>query len=122
MAAQLRVTQRTHDLHASVKVAQHPIGAADVHLFITVVGKIIDATVLEESSYDAAHANVFRQARHPRPQHADTAHNQIDGHTGGRGFVQLFDNNRISQPVKLDHDASLASGICVFSFAFDKLR
>src|ERR1044072_7808929 len=44
---------------AMFQVTPHPVGTADVDLFVAAVGKPEHTAVLEETADDAAHANVF---------------------------------------------------------------
>src|SRR5438045_1325884 len=53
------IVDRTDDLNAAVQITRHPVRAADINLFITVVREIQDAAVLKKASDDAAHSDIL---------------------------------------------------------------
>src|ERR1035438_1176406 len=75
---QRRVFQGKQHLHATVEVAWHQVGAAQVDFFFAAVTEIIDAAVLQEAADNADHLNVLADPRHARPQAANSAHQQAD--------------------------------------------
>ena len=66
-----------------------------------------DAAVFEEAVDDAADADVFRDARQPRPQAADAADHQVDRHAGLAGAVEGLDRAAVDDRVELGEDPRL---------------
>src|SRR6266404_3306363 len=97
LVAQDRVFDWKSDLNAANKIARHPIGAGEIQVRLPGVFEIVDAAVLEKPSHDADDANVFAQVGNLRPEATDAAHDQVDLHSGGRGFVEFFDYTGIDQ-------------------------
>jgi tetratricopeptide (TPR) repeat protein len=58
--SQLRVFDRCQHFNAPAQIAIHQIGTADKHLFFSVIGKIEDTAVFEESPDDASHSDIVR--------------------------------------------------------------
>jgi len=56
---QAGVVDRTDDFDPTIQIARHPVRAADVNLFITVVREVADAAVLKEAPDDTAHADIL---------------------------------------------------------------
>src|SRR5205814_10026226 len=61
--------------------------------------------VLEEAIHYAHHADVLRRTGNPRPQAADTPHQQVDGDPGSAGGIESADDGRIDERVHLRDDA-----------------
>lgn len=91
---------RAH-LHATNKVAAHPVGAANVELGVALVVKAEDAVVFQETADDGHHAHVLGDARHARTQTADAAHNELDLDARGRSLVELLSQHSVVQAVHL---------------------
>src|SRR5215470_2056276 len=104
-----RVLDRHQGLDAVVEIARHPVRRRDEHLGRArrqagAAAEADDARVLEEAADDALDADGFRQARNPRPQAADTAHDQVDADSGLGGAVERVDQLRIDEGVELHPD------------------
>ena len=92
-----RIEDRAQHLDAAVEIARHHVGRGDVDRRLRMrqavaVAEAIDAAVLEEAADDRLDADVFRQARHARPQAADAAHHEVDLHAGARRLVERVDD------------------------------
>src|SRR5579862_843557 len=92
------------DFDAFVDIALHPIGAAEEQLGLTAVAEDEDAAVLQESPYDAAHANAAAEAADTGAQGARAADDQVDLHTGLRGAVERLDNFFVEQRIEFGED------------------
>ena len=62
LLAQFRIGDGSHGLDASIKIARHPVGAADVRLRFASIAEPDDAGVLEIAADDAHHADVVAEA------------------------------------------------------------
>ena len=89
---QHRVLDRDEHFDPLVEVARHPVGAAQVDLFVAAVREIKDAAVLEESPDDAAHANTVADSANAWPERADAADQQFDINARLRCLVQGYDH------------------------------
>ena len=77
------------------------------HLLLRAFAEHQDAAVLQEAVDDAADADVFRDARQPRPQAADAADQQVDRHAGLAGAVEGLDRAAVDERVELGENPRL---------------
>src|ERR1700744_5311210 len=74
----LRILDRKHCLDAFVKVARHPVGAAQVQLGLAAVLEEIDAAVFEETTDDAANLDAAAESADPGNERELPANDQIE--------------------------------------------
>src|SRR5678816_354937 len=86
---QPRVLHRRDGLHSSIEVARHPVGRADIELFVAAVGEVPQPRMLEETADDADDANAIADIGNARTEAADAAHDQIDCDARLRGAIEL---------------------------------
>ena len=60
--AECRIQNRKRDFDPSKKVSIHPVGAREKNSVVAVVEEIENSAVLEKSSDDGPHADMFRKA------------------------------------------------------------
>src|SRR5262249_20473168 len=101
---QQHILQREDDLHALVQVAWHPIGAPEIDLLLSAVGKVIDAAVLQKAPHDTADPNVIADPAYAGPQGANTAHNQVDLYTRLGRTVERHNDVLVEQRIHLGYD------------------
>src|SRR5438309_6212177 len=101
-----RVFQRKHDFHTLVEIAGHPVGAAEIDLFLAAVGEMENATVLEKAAHNAAHANTVTNPAHAGTESAHAPDDQIDIHSRLRGAIQPHDDVLVEQGIHLCDDVS----------------
>ena len=116
------IFQRENNLHTSVQIPRHPVCGAGVYLRLSSVLEIEDSGMLEEIADNAAHRNIIRNSADTHLKAADTAHNQLNLHTGCRGLIQRLDNIRITQRIHLGLDLCALSAFCVFRFPPDHVQ
>src|SRR5262245_14014521 len=116
------IEHRRHDFDPAIKVTRHPIGRSDENLLFASVGKMKDATELKHTADNAAHVNRLRQTRNAGSQHAGTAHNEINLHTGLRGAIQRVDRVEVSQTIYLRGNPSRPAGLSMFPLALDQIQ
>ena len=104
---------------APIEVAVHPVGGADVKLFVAVVEEVIDAGVFEETAQDAVDGDVFGHAFDAGPEAAESADDELDFDAGAGGGIELVDDLGVLQRVHLRGDSRRAAGAGVFCFAAD---
>ena len=95
---------RSHDLHAAVEVARHPVRRAEVVLGRTVVAEHPDARVFEEPADDADHPDMLRESCDARTETADAADDQVDLHPCRRGAIERLDALGVHDRVHLGDD------------------
>ena len=71
-------------INAPEQIAVHPIGANQIDSMLQITAEIVDTAMLQETTDDGAHMNVFRQTR---PQCARAAHDQLDLDAIGKGGI-----------------------------------
>src|SRR5262249_3595343 len=76
--AQRRCFDWERHFYPAQEVSRHPISARKITLRLAAIFEIINATVLEKTTDDADHANVFAQTGNFRAQTTNAAHDQID--------------------------------------------
>ena len=109
-------------LDAVEGVALHPVGTADEVMRITGIFEAVDAAVLEETSDDAAHRDVFAHAGESGAQGADAAHEEVDFDPGARGAVEGLDDFFLHKGVELGENRGRSAGAGVFDFAVDEAK
>src|SRR5262249_38984601 len=102
--AQLRIVQREHHFDAFVKVARHPVGAAQVNLRFAGILEVVNPAVLKEPADDAAYPDAVAQPANSRAKGAAAAHDQVDLHSGLRSPVQRLDDSRIEESIDFSDD------------------
>ena len=65
-------------LNASLHVAVHPVGACQIQVLGAGNVEIEHARMFQQPPDDGAHADVVRNARQLRGQHARAAHDEVD--------------------------------------------
>ena len=108
-----------NDLDASAQVAVHPVCASEPDFFLTAVGKVKYATVLEEASDDAVYANMFADAFNSGAQAANPAHDKVDLYAGLRSAVESSYNRLVHESVHLGYNRRRASSARVFNLSID---
>jgi len=119
LASDFGVENGEDHLHASMEVARHEIGAAEVDERVTIVMEDVDPAVLEEAVDNAANADVFAEAGDAGPEAADAADDHVDGDALLRGSVEGVDDLLVDEGVDLDEDAGLATRAQVSPLAVD---
>src|SRR5437762_9260769 len=99
---QMAVFEARHHLDPLIEIAGHQIGAAEIDLLAASVAEVPDATVLQETSDDAAHADVVADPGDAGPQTADPPHDEVDARTGLRGQAQLLDHVLVAERIYLE--------------------
>src|SRR6266550_461333 len=105
-----------------LQIPSHPIGASDIDLVVTAIGKIKYAAIFKKPANDVSDSDVLRQTCYPGPEHADTTNNKIDLYSGIRSFIQLLDHLLIGQPIYLCHDMSRLARFAMKDFPVDERR
>ena len=105
--AQHFIAQGHEHFDAFVKVARHPVGAADIYLFLTIIGEIENAAVFEEAAHNAPHSYVIAHPANSGAKRADAADQQINLHSGLRCAVERLNDVLIEQRIHLGNDASI---------------
>src|ERR1700686_3216023 len=81
------IAQWHQHFYALVQIARHPVGSADVNLFVAAIGKVENAAVLQEAAHNAANADVVAHSPHSRTERANPTHDQTDLYSGLRGAI-----------------------------------
>src|SRR6202022_1230169 len=105
MIAQRRSLDWKRDFDAAEKVSRHPISAGEKQFGLAAVFKVVDPAVLKKPADNADDANVFAQTGNLRPQTTDAAHDQIDRHFRGGGFIECLDDLLIDQRIEFGDDS-----------------
>src|SRR6185369_16554267 len=100
------IVYRRHCLYAAVEITRHPVGRAEVELFVAAVGEIEQSRMLEKSADDAQDSDAVAHALNPRTQAADSAHDEIDFHSRLRRGIESLDRLDIHQCIHFGDDAS----------------
>src|SRR5205823_8916360 len=98
------IENRHHDFDAAMEVARHPVGARDEYLVLPAVLETGHPRVFEETVDQSANANSLTHPRHVRPEAADAANEERDGHARLGGAVKRFDDVAVDQSVELADD------------------
>src|ERR1700722_10282046 len=118
--AQQRVLQGEQHLDAFVKIARHPIGAAEKNFRLPTILEIIDAAVLEEPAYDAPHANAVAETANAWPQRTNAANDQLDINSGLRSTIERLNDIFIEQRIKLGGNPCWTAHARVLSLAINQ--
>src|SRR5687767_6155446 len=116
------VLDRSDGLDAAIEIARHPVSRSEVVLLVAAVCEVEYARMLEESSYDADHADAIADARDTGPQTADAANDQIDLDSGPRRFIERLDCLGIDERVHLRNDSAAAALSRVLRFSLYQLQ
>src|SRR5262249_33430956 len=106
LLAQHRVLDRRHYFDPALQVSLHRVRRADEILLGATIAEVIDASVLEKSSYDADHSDVVREARDSGAQPAGIAYYQVDLYPGPRGAIQRARHIDVLECVHLELNRS----------------
>src|SRR5690606_37214825 len=87
-----------------------------------VVPEVVDATVLEEASYDRAHTDVLGQAGNAGAQRAHPAHDQVELHARLARLVELLDHARLQERVDLRGEVAAPPRLRMLRLAADRLQ
>src|ERR1044072_2725204 len=117
---QTLVADRRDGLHSRVEVTGHPVSAARVEFLAASVREVVGAAVFEEAADDATEENRLRESFQAGLEHADAAHDEVDGDTGLRSLVERRDDARIGKTVNLDDDACGATCLRVLGLTPDE--
>ena len=108
------------------QVPGHPVGRADeeraLHGILVAGRKVKDARVLQEPADDGSNANRLAEPGDARPQTAEAAHDQIDGHPGARCLAERHDDLRILELVHLGDNARGPAGPLMLDLLRDETQ
>jgi hypothetical protein len=76
------IFDREDDFAALEKIAGHPVGGAQIYFVFAAVGKVEDAGVLEEATYDGADANAAGKTFDTGAKNAEAADDEVDFDSG----------------------------------------
>src|SRR6266581_5732212 len=103
-----------------MQVARHPVSAPQIDFRLSAILEMIDPAVLQETSDDAAHANLIAEAANPRSQRANAAHKKINFHARLRRTVQSLHNAFVEQRIHLGDDSRRTPRASMLSFTFNQ--
>src|SRR5271163_1731089 len=93
------ILERENHLHAFVKIARHPVGAAEKHFRLAAIFKIVDAAVFEKAADDTAHADPRADAAETGNQGTLAADDKVDFHASLRGAIEGLNDALINERV-----------------------
>ena len=97
------VEHRVGDLHASLGVSRHHVGAGEVDR-VGLGTKGVDAGVLEKASHDLPHNKAVGLAGDVGADAADAAHDHEHAHASLAGLGDLVDHVAVGEGVHLEED------------------
>src|SRR5579859_3925587 len=106
--AQRQVFDREERFDTTIQVALHHIGASQIDLLVTIVAKVVDAAVLQETPQHTPDANIITDARQTRTQAAYAAHIQINADACLRGPIEQVNDLRIDKRIHFEDQAAVA--------------
>ena len=119
--AQVFLQKRRQHFDTAVQITRHQVGAAKVHLLISVVMEVVDASMFQKTSDDRTNCDRIGNAGQAGAQTADTANDTFDLHTGAAGFIKNLDHFIVNQLVALNDDMAVAVLLVLFDFAANQL-
>ena len=77
LSPKFEIEDGKNDFDSAVKIAWHKIGAAQIDVRVSAIGKNIDSAVFEKTVDDTLDGDVFTEARNPWAQAANPADQKI---------------------------------------------
>jgi hypothetical protein len=116
---QFGVLDGKQDFDPPIQIARHEIRAAEEDLLVTTVAEVVDPRVLQKPADYRGHGDVLADARHSRPETADSTHLEIDLNAGLRGLVQRSDAGLVDKRVHLESDPARAVPLVTADLTLD---
>src|SRR5262249_55205511 len=113
-----------HYFDALIKVARHPVGAAQVNQGLAAVLEVEDSAVLQEPAHDAAHSDLLTDASEARAQCAGAAYDKVDLDSRPGCAIKCLNHRLVKQRVNLCNDPSGSSAsrvVCLAVNEFDAM-
>src|SRR5437868_2203844 len=101
------ILEREHYFHSIIEITRHPVGNAQVDLFLAAVCEVKNTAELEKASNYASDPHMVANPSNPGTQSAHAAHNEIDFYASLGCTIKRHDYVLVYQGVHLGDNASL---------------
>ena len=122
LSPKFEIEDGKNDFDSAVKIAWHEIGAAQIDVRVSTVGKNIDAAVFEKTVDDTSDGDVLTEARNPWAQAANPADQKLDWHPFLGGLVEGLNNFFVYKGVGLNENTGWTTCTVVGAFTLNEFE
>jgi hypothetical protein len=122
LSPKFEIEDGKNDFDSAMKIAWHKIGAAEIDVRVSTVGKNIDSAVFEKTVDDTSDGDVLTEARNPWAQAANPADQKLDWHPFLGGLVEGLNNFFVYKGVGLNENTGGTTCTVVGAFTLNEFE
>ena len=122
LSPKFEIEDGKNDFDSAVKIAWHKIGAAQIDVRVSTVGKNINAAVFEKTINDTLNGDVLTEAWNPWAQAANPADQKLDWDPFLGGLVEGLNNFFVYKSVGLNENTGRATCTVVGAFTLNEFE
>ena len=122
LSPKFEIEDGENDFDSAVKIAWHEIGAAQIDVRVSAVGKNIDAAVFEKTVHDTLDDDVLTEAWNPWAQAANPANQKLDWDPFLGGLVEGLNNFFVYKSVGLNKNTGGTTCTVVGAFTLNEFE